>query len=120
MKAYSYHDIPAEPAEGMEGARIRWVIGENVGAPNFYTRIIELDPGASTAYHTHPWEHEVVVLEGQGAVRDANGRAPLESGTIVYVEPDEEHQFLNVGDTILRFVCVIPNPSASQGLRHAS
>lgn len=115
MQAFPYHDVPAEPAEGMEGARIRWAIGKNVGAPNFVMRIIELDPGAATAYHTHPWEHEVVVLEGTGAVRDANRRAPLTPGMCVYVEPGEEHQFLNTGDTIMRFVCVIPYPPESEG-----
>lgn len=113
MKSFSYMDIPAEPSQGIKGARIRWAIGRNVGAPSFVTRIIELDPGAATGYHTHPWEHEVVVLEGQGAVRDANGRALLAPGICVYVEPGEEHEFLNTGDTILRFVCVIPYPPAT-------
>lgn len=110
MKAYSYLDIPAEPVEGMEGARIRWAIGRNVGAPNFVLRIIELDPGATTGYHKHPWEHEVVVLEGRGAVRGANGQASLVPRMCVYVEPGEEHQFLNTGEEMLRFVCVIPYP----------
>ncbi len=88
MKAFSYLDVPAEPAGGLPGARIRWAIGKNVGAPHFVARIIELDPGAFTDYHTHPWEHEVVVLEGTGAVRDAHGRAALTPGTCVYVEPE--------------------------------
>jgi quercetin dioxygenase-like cupin family protein len=110
MKAYSYLDIPAEPVENTPGVRIRWAIGQNVAAPNCITRIIEIDAGSATGYHTHPWEHEVVVLEGEGTVRDANGTAALEPGTCVYVEPSEEHQFLNTGESLLRFVCVIPIP----------
>lgn len=113
MKSYSYLEIPAEPVEGRPGVRIRWAIGRNVDAPNFVTRIIELDPGATTGYHAHPWEHEVVVLEGAGAVRDAHGRAPLAPGTCVYVAPGEEHEFQNTGEGILRFVCVIPYPPGS-------
>ena len=112
MKAYHYSDVPAEPAEGMEGARIRWAIGKNVDAPRFVTRIIELDPGAETSYHSHAWEHEVVVLDGTGQVRDSSGSEPLSPGTCVYVEPGEEHQFMNTGQALLRFVCVIPYPDA--------
>ena len=110
MQAFSYRDVPAEPVAGREGVRIRWAIGRNVGAPHFVARIIELDPGAATGYHTHAWEHEVVVLEGRGTVRDANGIAALEPGVCVYVEPGEEHEFANTGESILRFVCVIPYP----------
>ncbi len=110
MRAFHYEEIPAEPVENTPGVRIRWAIGQNVGAPNYVSRIIEIDPGAATGYHTHPWEHEVVVLEGNGTVRDSGGTAPLEAGTCVYVEPGEEHQFLNTGASLLRFVCVIPYP----------
>jgi quercetin dioxygenase-like cupin family protein len=110
MKAYSYLDIPAEAVEGTPGVRIRWAIGQNVAAPSYITRIIEIDAGSATGYHTHPWEHEVVVLEGAGTVRDANGTAALGPGTCVYVEPGEEHQFVNTGESLLRFVCVIPIP----------
>ena len=110
MKAFHYTEIPAEPVEGSPGARIRWALGRNVGAPNYISRIIELDAGATTEYHTHPWEHEVVVLEGTGQVRDVDGTADLQPGTCVYVEPGEIHQFLNTGESLMRFVCVIPYP----------
>ncbi|NLT73527.1 MAG: cupin domain-containing protein [Chloroflexi bacterium] len=110
MKAFSYLDVPAEPVEGTPGVRIRWAIGQNVGAPNYVSRIIEIDPGRSTEYHTHTWEHEVVVLEGKGTVRHASGSVSIEPGSCVYVEPGEEHQFLNAGEAMLRFVCVIPYP----------
>jgi quercetin dioxygenase-like cupin family protein len=113
MKAYSYTEIIAEPVPGNAGVRIRWAIGQNVAAPNFVSRIIEIDPGASTGYHNHSWEHEVVVLEGEGTVRDANGTAAMSPGTLVYVEPGEDHEFTNNGETLLRFVCVIPYPPKS-------
>jgi len=50
------------------------------------------------------------VMEGEGAVRDADGEAAIGPGSCVYVEPDEEHQFINTGEGMLRFVCVIPYP----------
>lgn len=110
MKAYHHAEVPSEPFEGFPGVSIRWAIGKNVGAPNFVTRVIELEPGTATAHHAHPWEHEVFVLQGQGAVRDAQGETPVGPEYCVYVKPNEMHQFVNVGDSVLRFLCIIPYP----------
>lgn len=110
MKAYHYTEIAGEPVEASPGALIRWAIGKNAGAPNFVTRIIDLQPGATSEYHQHHWEHEVFVLQGEGDVRDAQGKTRLGPGTCVYVEPDEIHQFINTGDGVLRFICIIPYP----------
>lgn len=111
MKAFPYTDVPSQAVEGCPGVTIRWVIGQNVAAPNFCMRVIAVQPGASTEYHEHPWEHEVFVLEGEGIVRDANGETPIGPGSCVYVKPGEIHCFTNNGSTTLRFICVIPNPS---------
>jgi quercetin dioxygenase-like cupin family protein len=111
MQVYPYTSVPAESYAGMEGITIRWAIGENVGAPHFVLRVIELEKGAATAYHQHAWEHEVFVLDGQGDARDANGARPIEPGSCIYVAPNELHQFINRGESPLRFICVIPNPS---------
>lgn len=108
MKAYHYATVPSEPAEGLEGVSIRWAIGDNVGAPNFITRIFDVQPEATTPYHTHPWEHEVFVLEGEGSVRNAQGQTPIGPGTCVYIEPDEIHQLISTGSSVLRFICIIP------------
>ncbi|MBM3188598.1 MAG: cupin domain-containing protein [Chloroflexi bacterium] len=111
MKAFHYTAVPSQPVEGCPGVTIRWVIGQNVRAPHFAMRIIELQPGASTEYHQHGWEHEVFVLEGEGAVRNAHGEMPIGPESAVYVEPGEIHCFTNKGAGPMRFICVIPNPS---------
>ena len=110
MRAFPFADVPSQPVEGCPGVTIRWVIAQNVQAPSFAMRVIDVQPGGSTEYHQHAWEHEVYVLEGQGIVRDANGETPVGKGSCVYVEPDEVHCFTNTGPELLRFICVIPNP----------
>ena len=47
-----YRDVEPELPEG-EGIRIHWVVDKPDGAPNFAMRLIEVDPGCSTPYHTH-------------------------------------------------------------------
>jgi len=111
MKAYHYTTVPSEAFEGKPGISIRWAMGKNVGAPNFTARVIDMEPGTATPYHTHAWEHEVFVLEGDGVVRDAGGETPIGPGHCVYVEPGEVHQFINRGESVLRIICVIPNPA---------
>lgn len=110
MKVFSADSVAAQPTVGLQGVTLRWVIAQNVDAPNFAMRIIEVQPGSATERHTHAWEHEVYVLQGQGAVRGADSEYPLEPGTCVYIAPYDLHQFANVGSDILRFICVIPNP----------
>jgi quercetin dioxygenase-like cupin family protein len=110
MKVFHYTDVPAQPAEGLPGVTLRWAIAQNVGAPNFAMRVIDVQPGAATEHHTHAWEHEVFVLEGQGSVRGVQGETNIGPGSCIYVAPDEVHQFINTGAGVLRFICVIPNP----------
>ncbi len=108
MKVEHYTKTPAEAQEA-PGVTIRWIIGKDDGAPNFAMRVIEVEPGCNTPFHTHGFEHEVYILAGRGEVRGADGETPVEPGTAVYVEPGERHGFFNTGDEALRFICVIPH-----------
>ena len=95
-------------SEEAPGVDVRVVIGDREHAPNFIMRVLDVRPGSSTPYHSHAWEHEVYVLSGRGVVRSESGETELVAGTVVYVEPDEDHCFSNRGDEPMRFVCVIP------------
>jgi quercetin dioxygenase-like cupin family protein len=112
MKAFHYTEVPAQPA-AVPGVALRWVIGQNMGAPNFAMRVIEIQPGAATEHHAHAWEHEVFVVEGKGIACDKQRETPIAPGSCIYVEPNEIHHFANVGDTVMRIICVIPNPPKS-------
>lgn len=98
-----------QPQE-IDGGKIlkRVLIGPRDGAPNFVMRLFTLQPGASTPYHTHPWEHEVFVVEGELEVVSKDGVTKVSNGAFVYVEPGEEHQFRNPSDAPASFICVIP------------
>jgi quercetin dioxygenase-like cupin family protein len=85
------------------------LIGEADCAPNFAMRQFEVAPGGHTPRHSHPYEHEVFVLEGRGVVLEGNVPHPLRGGDVVYVRPDELHQFRNTGDLPLKFLCLVPN-----------
>jgi quercetin dioxygenase-like cupin family protein len=112
MKVIPLDEIEATPVEmeGAAGCRIRCLIGPQDGAPSFTMRQFEVAPGGHTPRHAHAYEHEVFVLEGRGMAADASGERPLGPGTVVYVAPQEVHQFRNTGSGPLRFLCLIPHP----------
>jgi len=110
MKIKVAEDVPSKPvdAPGAEGVQIRLLIHNAEGAENFHMRQFTVSPGGHTPRHTHPWEHEVFVLEGSGVVVTADGDVPVAPGQCVYVAPDEDHQFRNTGDDELKFLCLVP------------
>lgn len=110
MKIVHYTQIESSPVEteGAQGVTIRWLISESDGAPNFAMRLFEVEPGGQTPLHTHSWEHELFVLEGEGVVWQEGEEMPIQSGTVVYVSPGEKHCFRNKGSQVLRFLCLIP------------
>jgi quercetin dioxygenase-like cupin family protein len=113
MKIQRAHDVPSQPVtmEGAHGCQVRWLVGRDEGAPNFAMRQFEVAPGGYTPKHSHPYEHEVFVLEGQGVVLEGDVARPLAAGDVVLVVPGEVHQFRNTGPQPLKFLCLVPNSS---------
>jgi quercetin dioxygenase-like cupin family protein len=70
--------------------------------------MFELQPGGHTPLHTHPHEHEVFVLEGEGVVTFEGAEHPIEPEHVVFVPGGVEHNFRNVGGSVFRFLCMIP------------
>ena len=108
MKIAHWTDTAEQVAEGVEGVTVRWVINDTDGAPHFAMRVFDVQPGFSTPYHNHWWEHEVFVLDGEGVVVQEDGETNIASGSVVLVEGDEMHRFRNTGEGVMRFICLIP------------
>jgi quercetin dioxygenase-like cupin family protein len=111
MKVVPLEAVPSAEVTmpGAQNCRVRWLVGEQDGAPNFAMRQFDVAPGGFTPRHSHPYEHEVFVLEGEGEILEGDAPRPLRPGTVVFVAPDEVHQFRNTGTSPLRFLCLVPN-----------
>jgi quercetin dioxygenase-like cupin family protein len=108
VKAKNYREIRAEPVLEEPGVAVRWLVSELEEEPEFATRLYEIELGGATTAHAHYWEHQVFVLNGQGAVIGEQGEIPLREGDIVYVPPLERHQFVSEGDEVFRFLMMFP------------
>ncbi len=95
--------------EGSQGCHVRWLLSRDEGAPTFAMRQFEVAPGGFTPKHHHPYEHEIYVLEGEGEILENDQPHRISSGDVILVKPDEIHQFRNIGDSSLKFLCLIPN-----------
>jgi quercetin dioxygenase-like cupin family protein len=63
MQVKRYDEVtPTTYDGGRSGVTMREMITAADGAPTFAMRVFDLAPGATTPYHHHPWEHEVVIV----------------------------------------------------------
>ncbi len=109
MKVVHYGDVPAEdPGGETRGVLIRRVISGRDGAANFHLRVFEVAPEGHTPLHSHPWEHEIFFLAGEGEMVSEGGGTVVGPGTAAFVPAGELHQIRNRGEEALRFICVIP------------
>jgi len=107
VKIVHFSEVEAEEAYG-PNVRVRWLISKFDGAPTFEMRYFEVDPGASTPYHSHDWEHEVFILEGRGIVKYEETEHEFGPGYAIFIPPNKRHCFINTGETPLKFICLIP------------
>jgi quercetin dioxygenase-like cupin family protein len=109
MKIFHYDTVKAKDAEdGASKLKIRWLITKEIGAEHFAMRLFEIEPGGYSPLHAHSWEHEVFILEGEGLVFDGEKATEFKAGDVVFISPDERHQFKNNGRKTLKFLCLIP------------
>jgi quercetin dioxygenase-like cupin family protein len=109
MKVFDYQSVEAKSAdEGASKLKVRWLITKEMGAPNFAMRLFEMEPKGHSPFHSHPWEHEVFILEGEGLVVSEEGEKKFRTGDVIFILPNEKHQFKNDGKKTLRFLCLVP------------
>ena len=104
-------EVPAQDVnmEGVKDVKVKVLFGPADNAPTFAMRVFEMAPGGHTPFHTHPFEHEAMLLDGDIAIVTEDGDRPLKKGDVVLMPPEEKHQFKNLSDTEgARFMCLVP------------
>ena len=104
-------DVQAADLSGeqdLEGVELLPLLTEKDGARHFSMRLFRLSAGGYTPFHTHPWEHEVYVVQGSGQVIGEQESFSLEPGAAAYVPEGKRHRF-QAGQEGLVFICWIPH-----------
>jgi quercetin dioxygenase-like cupin family protein len=109
MKIFHYQDVEAKDAEeDASKLRVRWLITKEVGAENFAMRLFEMETKGYSPFHSHPWEHEVFILEGEGLAVGEGEERKFRAGDVIFIPPNEKHQLKNNGKKTVKFLCLIP------------
>jgi|APSaa5957512622_1039677.scaffolds.fasta_scaffold178845_1 quercetin dioxygenase-like cupin family protein len=70
--------------------------------------MIEIDPGGNSPHHIHSYELAAFVVEGHGKVLVGDAWQDLNPGDVVHVPGSIVHEFVNTGNTMLKFLSAIP------------
>ena len=105
MKIKKFDEIEAQPypSDKAKNASGRVAIGKADGAENYCMRIMEVHKDGNTAFHSHDCGTGVPDAYHNGQWQD------FKAGDVMYIPPNEEHQFKNTGEEPVLFVCVIPS-----------
>jgi quercetin dioxygenase-like cupin family protein len=106
MKVTRYSE--SKPITEIEGVSRRDALTAKDGASHFTMHIMEITTHASTPTHYHPFEHEILVIDGKGIVVGEKGGTPIAEGSVVFIPGNETHCFVNTGDETLRYVNIEP------------
>ena len=85
-------DTNVGPSESFTGAVFIDTVATAEGPSRFAAASVHFNPGARTAWHTHPFGQTIFVLEGVGRCQHEGG--PVEEirpGDRVFFEPGENH-----------------------------
>jgi quercetin dioxygenase-like cupin family protein len=94
--------------EGIKGVTMRLLVGRDDDAPTFAMRHFAVEVDGYTPKHQHPWEHEVLILSGEGEVECAGEVLSIAAGDGLFIPSNDLHQFRNKGKSPLEFLCIVP------------
>ena len=93
---------------GAQDVRMQMLCGPGDGCPNFAMRKFLVSPGGCTPRHHHDYEHEILVIAGEGMVYGNGREQALTAGDVLFIPANELHQFRNTGKSVLEFICMVP------------
>jgi quercetin dioxygenase-like cupin family protein len=68
---------------------------------------VTFEPGARTAWHTHPYGQTLIVTAGCGRVqRDGGALETIQPGDVVWFEPEEKHWHGAGPDTAMTHIAI--------------
>jgi quercetin dioxygenase-like cupin family protein len=95
--------------ETWKGITRRELVGKRGESGQFHVRYFELEPGGYSTLEKHEHEHVVIPQRGRGEVQFGCYVYRVEFGDVIYVAPNDPHQFRNPDDATepFGFLCIV-------------
>lgn len=109
---FRWQGVPAaeykQAAEHWQGVARMALVGGRGETTRFHLRYFEIAPGGFSSREQHAHEHAVVVLRGRGQAQLGDAVHEVRFGDVVYVAPNDPHQFRNPSATEpFGFLCIV-------------
>jgi len=91
--------------EGAYKVKVKYLLHKGVGAKKLQLRLFTIDVGGYTPLEKHAHEHEVFMLRGKALVRGGDKEVVVKPRDVIFIPSYEKHQFKNVGDEPVKFLC---------------
>lgn len=97
-----------DPAAHWRGIARHVLVGEGGESAPFHVRYFEIEPRGHSTREVHEHEHVVIPIRGRGVARLGDRDVPIGFGDVVYIAPNDVHQFLNRSGEPFGFLCIVP------------
>jgi quercetin dioxygenase-like cupin family protein len=84
------------------------LIGKKEGANNFAIRYFTIPPRSFSNLDHHGHDHGVMIMNGRARVMLGEQFEEVQAGDVIYIESWERHQFENLTDEPMTFLCIVP------------
>jgi quercetin dioxygenase-like cupin family protein len=91
--------------QGAYKVKVKYLLHKGVGAKRLQLRLFTIDVGGYTPLEKHAHEHEVFVLRGRAMVRGGDKEVVVNPMDVIFIPSYEEHQFKNIGNEPVEFLC---------------
>jgi quercetin dioxygenase-like cupin family protein len=91
--------------EGARGVKVKYLLHKGVGVKRIQLRLFTIDVEGYTPLEKHVHEHQVYMLKGKAVVKGGDKEMLVAQGSVIFISSNEEHQFKNVGNEIVEFLC---------------
>ncbi len=99
---FSWEGVPVqaykpavESALAWEGVTRQTLVGSSSEPTAFHLRYFEIAPGGFSSLERHRHAHAVIAVRGRGRVRVGDETFDARPFDLIYVPPEEAHQFIN-------------------------
>jgi len=99
---FSWEGVPQQAYKPAVDSALAWagvvrhvLVGASAEPVAFHLRYFEIAPGGFSSLERHNHAHAVLVLRGRGRVRVGGETFEVQPFDLVYVPPEEAHQFQN-------------------------
>jgi quercetin dioxygenase-like cupin family protein len=92
----------------VKNVTMKALVSPEEGWPDYVMRIFDIEAGGHSPRHSHDWPHINYVVEGTGTVHVDGKDHSVQAGSYAYIPAGSLHQFINTGDGVFRFICIVP------------